>query len=191
MTEQTAYLSSGSTVLRGFREQDLEALAGWWDNPAVTELLEMGARPTRPKELADFWQLCSARDDCVVFAICERNSGNVIGTCGLYQISWIARRAQFNILIGEPSVWDQGHGTRSTELSLSYAFDTLNLESVHLGVNAENVRAMRSYERAGFVKEGVRRRFVYRNGRYYDSVMYSILRNEFDAGRTANGEDKS
>lgn len=178
---ETAFLEDSQTTLRGFRESDLEDLGAWWDDPEVTHLLEMGARPTRPKDLADFWAMASERDDTVVFTICAQGRNRPVGICGLYQIGWIARRAQFNILIGDTSVWDQGHGSRATALTLAYAFDTLNLESVQLGVNADNHRAMRAYEKAGFVKEGVRRSFVYRNGKYYDSVMYSVLRSEYRA----------
>jgi hypothetical protein len=96
-----------------------------------------------------FWKTASEADEAVVFAIREAEGGKVVGTCGLYLISWQARRAQFNILIGEPDAWDRGYGREAAHLTLRYAFDTLNLNSVNLGVNADNARAMRSYERTG------------------------------------------
>src|SRR3546814_16763304 len=94
-------------------------------------------------------------EDAIVFAIVEKATGRAVGTCGLYLINWICRRAQFNILIGEPEVWDKGYGSEAARLILGYAFDKLNLESVQLGVNAENKRAIRSYEKAGFVQEEI------------------------------------
>jgi RimJ/RimL family protein N-acetyltransferase len=175
------FLRGAKLVLRAFARDDLEAYRRWLDDPRVTEYLEMGARPTREADCEAFWRLASESEDALVFAIVERKGGKVVGTCGLYLLQWICRRAQFNILIGEPSAWDKGYGSEAARLVLDYAFDKLNLNSVQLGVNADNARAVRSYEKVGFVHEGVRRQFIYRNGRYYDMVMMSVLRDEYRA----------
>lgn len=177
------YLIGKRVDLVALQRNDLEALARWWDDADVTHFLEMGARPTREKDIEAFWRLASEAEDNVVFAIRDKN-GQVVGTCGLYAISWVCRRAQFNILIGEKEVWNKGYGTEAARLILDYAFAKLNLESVQLGVNAENLRAIASYKRAGFVAEGARRRFIYRNGRYYDMALFSVLRDEYMPART-------
>jgi RimJ/RimL family protein N-acetyltransferase len=176
-----SFLQGSRITLRALTRDDLALYRRWLDDPRVTEFLEMGARPTRDADCEAFWRLASESDDAIVFAIAERKGGKTVGTCGLYLIQWMARRAQFNILIGEPTAWDKGYGTEAAHLILGYAFDVLNLNSVQLGVNADNARAVRSYEKVGFVHEGVRRQFVYRNGRYYDSVMMSVLRDEYKA----------
>lgn len=175
---RNGFLVGEKIDLAGLRRTDLDALAHWWDDAEVTHFLEMGARPTREKDIEAFWRMTSESDDNVVFAI-RAKDGRVVGTCGLYAISWVCRRAQFNILIGERDVWGKGYGTEAARLILHYAFDKLNLESVQLGVNADNQRAIASYQRAGFVAEGVRRRFIYRNGRYYDMAVFSVLREEY------------
>ena len=68
---------------------------------------------------------------------------------------------------------------------VDYAFDRLNLETVYLGVNVENGSAIRSYEKAGFQREGTRRKLVYRNSRYYDILMMSVIREEWLKHRLA------
>ena len=168
--------------LRAFTRDDLAHYRRWLADPAVVEHLEMGARPTRDSDCEAAWRLANEADDAVVFTIVEREKGTPVGVCGLYLIQWMARRAQFNILIGEPLAWDKGYGTESAALILDYAFDVLNLNSVQLGVNADNVRAVRSYEKVGFVREGVRRQFVYRNGKYHDTIVMSVLRAEWRKG---------
>jgi RimJ/RimL family protein N-acetyltransferase len=180
-SQQPAFLRGRAIDLVALTRDDLASYRRWLDDSRVTEFLEMGARPTRDADCEAFWRLASEAEDAVVFAIAERKGGKTVGTCGLYLIQWMARRAQFNILIGEPSAWDRGYGTEAARLILAYAFDVLNLNSVQLGVNADNARAVRSYEKVGFVHEGMRRQFVYRNGRYYDSVMMSVLRDEYQA----------
>jgi RimJ/RimL family protein N-acetyltransferase len=177
-----SYFLKGQRIgLRAVEESDAQAYARWLDDEMVTTYLEMGLRPVRRKDAAAFLELANS-DDAVVFAIDDLEGGRVVGTCGLYLIQWACRRAQFNILIGERAAWDKGFGTEAARLCLDYAFDKLNLNSVQLGVNAENERALRSYEKVGYVREGVRREFIYRNGRYYDMVVMSVLRKEYCRG---------
>jgi len=64
---------------------------------------------------------------------------------------------------------------------LRHCFDTLNLNRAYLHVYAENLRAKRSYEKAGFVEEGRLREGVYKHGKYDDVIVMSILRSEWIA----------
>lgn len=159
----------------------MPAYRRWIADPAVTAYLEMGWRPMSDQQADAEYRAMAETPENIVFAIVEAAGQKTIGTIGLYQIQWPARRAQMNILIGEPSAWNQGHGTRALEQLCTYGFQTLNLNMIFLGVNAENVGAIRSYEKNGFVHEGRRRSFVYRNGRYFDSLMMSLLRSEWSA----------
>jgi RimJ/RimL family protein N-acetyltransferase len=167
-------------VLRALKREDLASYKRWLDNTEVTAFLEMGARPVRESDLEELWALADANEGSVIFGIVELSSGRLIGTCGLYLISWVCRRAQFNILIGEPEVWDKGYGGEATRLCIRYAFENLNLNTVQLGVNAENGRAIHSYENSGFVHEGIRRQFIFSQGRYSDMVVMSVLRSEYE-----------
>jgi RimJ/RimL family protein N-acetyltransferase len=157
----------------------------WIENPQVTHLMESGWRPLSDAEVESLYRSSTEPNDTLVFVIVERSTGRPVGTCGLYLIQWICRRADFRIIIGEPSAWNKGLGSEAARLVVACGFDRLNLETIYLGVNTENKRAIGSYERAGFVREGVRRKLIYRNGRYYDALMMSILREEYEASRTS------
>lgn len=175
--------SSNQTILRGWQREDMAAYRRWLADPKVTAFLEMGWRPISDVQSEADYRSMTEGSDNIVFAIVDADGGQTIGTCGLYQIQWPARRAQMNILIGEPSAWNKGKGTNALENLCAYGFLTANLELIFLGVNAENKGAIRSYEKAGFVHEGRRRSFVYRNGKYFDSIMMSLLRAEWMARR--------
>jgi RimJ/RimL family protein N-acetyltransferase len=64
-----------------------------------------------------------------------------------------------------------------------FAFDQMNLNRVDLQVLDDNERGIRCYEKIGFVREGVQRQYRYREGRYVDMIMMSILREEYEARR--------
>lgn len=179
-----AYLAGERTMLRGVRREDLKHFGDWWDNADVTFYMESGWRPATDQILEAFFETATNNHNAVVFMIEEQKTGQLIGTCGLYEIFWPGRRAELRILIGEPSMFDKGYGTEATLTTLAYGFERLNMEVIHLGVSASNVRAVRSYEKAGFIQEGVRRNYVYSRGKYHDAVMMSVLRQDYMASKT-------
>ena len=65
-------------------------------------------------------------------------------------------------------------------LLLRHGFRTLNLNRVYLRVHADNKRAIRTYEKVGFVHEGKLRQAVYKNGKYKDVLLMSVLHDEWN-----------
>ncbi len=101
-----------------------------------------------------------------------------IGNCGFSEIDWRCRQAELGIVIGEKRLWNQGYGHESVELLVRHGFDTLNLHRIWLRVYANNHGAIHCYEKAGFVHEGRLREAMYKNGKYVDILIMSILENE-------------
>ena len=63
-----------------------------------------------------------------------------------------------------------------TRLMVGHAFETMNLNRVWLHVYEFNEAGGRAYEKVGFHKEGVLRQDVYREGRYWDTIVMGIQR---------------
>src|SRR5919204_307317 len=62
-----------------------------------------------------------------------------------------------------------------------FGFGELRLERIWLDVYAPNLRAQRSYEKAGFLREGTMRRALFKRGEYADVHRMSLLRSEWRA----------
>jgi RimJ/RimL family protein N-acetyltransferase len=62
-----------------------------------------------------------------------------------------------------------------------HLFDDLGFHRAQLEIYGFNERAMRHAERAGFVREGVRRRAYWRDGGWVDGVLYGLLADEVDS----------
>ncbi len=107
-----------------------------------------------------------------------------IGACGLNRIDWKNSTAVFGIFIGEKNQWERGYGSEATRLLLRFAFHELNLHRVELEVFDFNTRGIRSYEKLGFHKEGIRRHAFYRDGVYHDVILMGMLRDEFSENGT-------
>jgi RimJ/RimL family protein N-acetyltransferase len=170
--------------LRGLEREDLKSNYFQWANdPEVTYYLEMGWKPNNYDLLEEeYFRTIRSQND-IVFVIVDKETDRLIGSCGLYSINFIARKAEYRIIIGEKDYWDKGIGTEVTKLVIAYAFEKLNLNKVWLGVNAENIRAIKCYEKAGFKREGVLRQEIFRNNRYYDAIRMSILREEYEKSK--------
>jgi RimJ/RimL family protein N-acetyltransferase len=105
----------------------------------------------------------------------------MIGNSGVFGIEWVNRCGELGIMIGDKSEWNKGYGTEAMTLLQRHAFETLNLNRVFLKVYADNVRAIRAYEKAGFVQEGRLRSAVFKHGEYDDVILMSVLRSEWMA----------
>ena len=64
---------------------------------------------------------------------------------------------------------------------LIHGFETLNLNRIYLYVFETNLRAIHVYEKLGFATEGRLRQAIYRNGRYSDALLMSMLRSEWNS----------
>lgn len=119
----------------------------------------------------------------VEFRIRTLADDKLIGFVALFNIKWSNGTAVLAIGIGEPDYRGKGYGTDALELTLGYAFRELNLHRLGLTVLSYNTRAIRAYERVGFVREGVRREAIHRDGRRYDEIMMGVLRSEWEQRR--------
>ena len=97
----------------------------------------------------------------------------------MFNIHPWSKHAEFGIWIEDKKVWGQGYATEATSVVLKFAFERLNLHKVYLTVDADNLGAIRSYEKSGFKKDGILRDEVYNNGQHVDRIMISILKHEF------------
>ncbi len=102
-----------------------------------------------------------------------------IGSAGLHRINWRDRWAELGIGIGAHDYWNRGYGTDAVLTLLAYGFDTLNLNRIMLRVFADNARAIRCYEKAGFQLEGRLRQDNFANGVYRDTLLMAVLRDDW------------
>ena len=108
--------------------------------------------------------------------------GRCIGTVRLHSVDAHDQRASLAIGLFDRTTWGQGLGTEAIRLVLGYAFQSLRLHRVSLRVLAYNTRAIRAYEKCGFVREGVERESALVAGEWHDDVMMAVLDRAYRAG---------
>lgn len=118
--------------------------------------------------------------DQFFFMIRTLEDDRIIGEIGLDGVLWSHGNAWVGISIGEKEYWGRGYGTDAMRVLLHYAFTELNLHRISLSVFEYNPRAIRSYEKAGFVLEGREREAIARGGKRWDMIYMGILREEWE-----------
>jgi RimJ/RimL family protein N-acetyltransferase len=113
------------------------------------------------------------------FAIRKLDGDTLIGFVGLFDLFLQHGDTLVAIALGERENWGQGYGTDAMRIMLRYAFQELNLRRVGLIVFEYNPRAIRSYQKAGFVHEGRVREVMLRDGKRWDYLYMGILREEW------------
>lgn len=166
--------------LRELERKDLNIINKWRNDP---ELIEFLGAPFRyinlDVDVKWYESYMNNRGNVVRCAITEDDKDDILGLVSLVSINYMNQSAEFHIMIGDIQNQGRGIGTYAVNTMLNHAFNNMNLQRVELTVLEENVRARHLYEKCGFVYEGRKRKAKFKNGKFVDMLMYSILKTEF------------
>ena len=104
----------------------------------------------------------------------ETLDGLLIGRCGFTRVDWKNRLAEIGIMIGIKEYRGKGFGSDALRLLIRIAFSEMNLHKLKLSVFDFNLQAVKCYEKCGFVREGVLKNELWREGAYHDVVVLGL-----------------
>jgi diamine N-acetyltransferase len=113
----------------------------------------------------------------VQMMICDMETDKPLGSVYIRDIDRSHKKGEYGIFIGEGEARGRGVGTGAAVLMLRYAFTVLHLHKVYLRVFADNLAAIRSYEKAGFAREGYLRDEVCIDGVYRNMLWMAVFNN--------------
>jgi diamine N-acetyltransferase len=122
-----------------------------------------------------------ARDEHQVgMAVARRADDKLVATLRLHSLQPQRRSGAYRLALDPEARGAERIAVEATRLVLAYAFETLNLNRLWLHEFATNQAARERWAKRGFVEEGILRQEAWREGRYEDVVVMSILREEWD-----------
>lgn len=163
---------SSSITLRPFKLSDVDDMMLWAGDDQVTQNIRMNAFKSREEALTFI------REACIPHpwrrSICINN--RCIGGVSVSPCSGDDRcRAELGYAIAA-KYWSQGITTKVVKMVLSQVFtDFPDLVRLQALVAAENKASQRVLEKAGFLREGLLRRYAIVKGNIKDVVIFSFL----------------
>jgi [ribosomal protein S5]-alanine N-acetyltransferase len=168
-------IAGDGTSLREFRSDDVDDALAIVGDDRVTTWLAFDSR-TREQALATVngaveRAKLDPREE-YYFAITRRNDDQLIGFIRLGLAGEKAAKLGYAIAADH---WGNGYATDAARQMLQFGFDTLGLHRISAAIGPSNLSSIAVVKRLGFAYEGRIRHHVHTNGDWRDSLLYSIL----------------
>jgi RimJ/RimL family protein N-acetyltransferase len=115
------------------------------------------------------------------WAVTDRGSGLLMGTCTLSDWDATHRRASIGYILHRDH-WGQGYGSDAVRALLDFAFQRMGAHRIEADIDPENAGSIALVEKLGFVLEGHLRERWWPYGRPLDSLIYGMLAPEWTPG---------
>jgi len=164
-------------LLRAIEEGDASMHHSWINDEETNQWRGL-YHPSNLEESQD-WISKQRQKDATRLSLAIEANGAIIGFVGLQSICPRSRRAEIWVYIGSKAHWGSGFGEDTVRALCRYAFQEMNLHRVWLECNPEFTNVVRCYEKVGFKLEGTLRDGYYRNGKFRDTCIMGLLRDDF------------
>jgi [ribosomal protein S5]-alanine N-acetyltransferase len=173
-------LESGRLLLRQITPADVPAIFKLRSNP---ETMKYVPRPVLSKleEAEEHYKLIQdkiEKNEGINWAITLKTSPHLIGIIGHYRIKWEHFRSEIGYMI-LPEYHGQGIVTEAVKLIIAYGFGYMKMHSLEAIIDPANIASAKVLEKNKFVKEGHFRQNEYYNGKFLDSAIYSLLKEDY------------
>jgi RimJ/RimL family protein N-acetyltransferase len=159
---------------------------GYRNDPEVAHWLGGFSFGFSRRDFEDWIERHRNRTDEIIWVIAAKPSDECIGHVGLYEIDYRAGKAEYAMCIGDKAKRARGLGTEISKAVHRYAFRELNLHKVHAEMLDFNEAAIKLCERLGYKLEGRLRANQFRDGKYVDSLVMSVLVEEWESAHGAD-----
>jgi RimJ/RimL family protein N-acetyltransferase len=168
-------------LLREFVREDWTAVFTYQSDPRYLRYYHWTER--REAEVQEFIQMFVAHQSTqprtkYQFAVVLREGGQLIGNCGVRKESAEAQVADMGYEL-DPNYWGYGYATEAATAVLNFGFSQLRVHRVWANAIAENKASRRVLEKIGMQLEGTLRENEWMKGRWWDTVLYGILEQEW------------
>ena len=180
MTENPVFLESKRIYLKPVELSDVgEDYLRWMNDTDIIGFTEVRFRPQTAESIRRYVESVNNDPSSVFLGIVVKKGNRYIGNIKLGPINWIHRLADIALIIGEKDQWGKGYGLEALRLMVDHAFKGLNLHKVTAGMAQDNKASLRLFEKAGFKREGVKRKEYHYNGVYRDVYRVGLINPDY------------
>ncbi len=167
--------------LREFVEDDWPAVLAYQSDPRYLRYYEWESRDEQG--VREFLKMFLDHQKQNVrhkfqLAVTLRESGQLIGNCGIRMDDPDSRVGDIGYELA-PDQWGKGYATEAAREIVRFGLEELGLHRVWAWCIADNVGSWRVMEKLGMRREGRLRENEFYKGRWWDTLMYAILEDEW------------
>ena len=174
-------------ILRELVKDDWQRVLEYQSNPLYLRYYEWTERT--PEAVQDFvgWFLGDQTQKPRIkfqLAIVLKSNNLLIGNCGVRMDKVDAVEADIGYEL-DPKHWNHGYATEATHAIVDFGFDHYGVHRIWADCIAENTGSVHVLEKLGMRLEGHLRENEYYKGRWWDTLMYAILADEWKEHKNA------
>jgi len=174
-------LHTSRLILREFVTADWPAVLAYQRDPRYLQYYEWTER--MPEDAQRFVQMFLDQQQeqprrKFQLAVVLKASGQLIGNCGIRTAAFDARETDIGYELS-PDQWRHGYATEAARAIVKFGFTELNVHRIWAWCIADNAASARVLEKIGLKLEGRLREKEYFKGRWWDTLVYGILENDW------------
>ncbi|EFU83255.1 GNAT family N-acetyltransferase [Staphylococcus lugdunensis] len=111
--------------------------------------------------------------------------GELVGVIGLHYLDLVNKKTSIGYYLAE-TFQKKGIMTKCTEALIRYIYEEFDVNRIEICMSTDNKKSQSIPQRLGFTKEGTLRSNERLHGKFSDSYVYSLLREEYDHSLSLN-----
>jgi RimJ/RimL family protein N-acetyltransferase len=165
--------------LRALEPDDYKISVNWRNDEQIWQMVG-GPKYFVSSEYEKKWVEQAIFDNSNIrLAICVKSSEKYIGNVYLTHLDWINRSAEAHIFIGDKDEWGKGYASEALFLMLQFGFLERGLERIYAYILETNIQSQKLFQKCGFQEEGMLRHSVYKDGKFQNQKVLSLLGPDF------------
>ena len=178
-------LESARMILQIWNPEHLKTLFDSSDETTIRNKLLIASDNDFQKKLRRHKEgYTSFNRSMIQFIMIEKSTAISFGSCGYHNWYTEHRNAELGYAISIEDFKNQGYMTEALETIIPYGFNVMNLNRIEAFVSPDNEPSNRLLKHFKFTEEGMARQHYLKDGVFYSSKMYSLLREEFQTDKT-------
>ncbi|KEZ88808.1 acyltransferase [Clostridium sulfidigenes] len=167
-------------TLRAIEEKDLELLHKWANDPKTQDAMGIIHFPSS-MDFHKRWYDNLKSDTLNQRLAIEAPEIGLIGLSSIINIDWRNNHAWHGVMLGDTAIRGKGYGIDSVMATMRYAFEEMHLERLDGSIIEYNERSYNFYcgEKLGWKKEGCKKKYYFRRGKYWDQIIVGITREDY------------
>jgi ribosomal-protein-alanine N-acetyltransferase len=169
-------LETERLLLRRVDANDINEIFALRSNPETMKYIPRPLVKTDEDALEHIAMIDSKIDsnEGINWAITLKDNPKLIGVIGHYRIKPENYRAELGYML-LPEYHGKGIVSEAVKESIKYGFQVMKLNSLEAIIDPDNHASAKVLEKNGFVKEAHLKEYEFYEGRFLDTVIYSIL----------------